>query len=141
MTHYSHLHLVLDIFIQTPLFCICGMGCHHPWGLLISSPRGCSTSVTTWTHLLNNFPLPATILLVTGPFGALIPDFSSLSNLKISLRSLLSRSSWLQGGEPSGSSSSQVSICLIGCKRFWCRILGFTSGSPCGLILNTGISG
>ena len=55
--------------------------CHHIQGLLISSPRGCNTSVATWTQLLSNFPPPATILLVTGPLGALISDFSSLSLL------------------------------------------------------------
>ena len=54
------------------------IGCHHPQGLLISSPRGCSISATTWTQLLIAFPLPAAILLVTGPFGALISVFSSL---------------------------------------------------------------
>ena len=117
------------------------MGCHCPQGLLINSPKGCSISMTTWTQLLSKFPPPATMLLVTGPFRALISDFSSLSNLEISLRLLLSRSSWLWGGETFSSSTLLVLICLIGCKRFLCRILGFASGSPCSQILNTGTSG
>ena len=117
------------------------MGCHHPQGLLISSPRGCSISMTTWTQLLSNFPLPAAILLVTGPFGALISVFSSLTISGISLRLLSSKSFWCWGGEPSGSSTSLALICLIGCNRFLCKILGLASRSPCGQILNTGISG
>ena len=101
------------------------MGCHHPQGLLISSPRGCSISVTTWTQLLINLPPPAAILLVTGPFGVLISVFSSLPILEISLRSLSSKSFWLWGGEPSGSPTSLASICLISCNKFLCKILGF----------------
>ena len=128
-------HVVTCTFLWTSLYTFhysvfTAAEYHHIQGLLISSSRGCSTSVATGTQLLNNFPLPATILLVTGPFGALISDLSSLSWLEISLRLLSSRFSSLWSGDSFGSSSWLVLICQIGYKRYLCKILGFALGSP-----------
>ena len=140
MSQCSYFYLLCIFLYRFHYSVSSAIDCHHFQGLLSSSPRELYAPVATWTHLLSNFTLPVTICLVTGPTGALTSDFSSLSCLEISLRLLSSWFSWFCDGEAFWSSNSLVSTCLIGCRRFLCKIFGFASGSPWGLILNMGMS-
>ena len=141
MSHCNYFHLGLDIFIQTPLICVYSCRVPPHQGLLISSPRGWTTPLATWTQLLSNFILPAMLLLVTGPLGALISDFPSLSFLEISEIAVIQVFLNFKWGHLWILCFACLDLSWLAARDFYAKILGFASGSPWGRILNTGMSG